>query len=182
MEKLKTNKAKLKKTKSTPWIDCTFYEKVDICEQGRGNENNLLQSYRLIFLALGTTMLIVPNRMEWGILSGGWFGFGGILLSILWLHTCHKRSGLVDDWEVILAELWREANVIDIENHYRGAKTRIADRQRLKDKRLGTLRTWFFPLFTKGRFRSRTVFNVIAPSILLFLSGYIVIRSLFFAT
>lgn len=53
------------------WSGLAWEKKVAICEQGRANENNLLQSYRVIFLAFETTLLVIAFTT----IKGGWGGF-----------------------------------------------------------------------------------------------------------
>lgn len=168
-----TNKTQQKETEASTWTDLDWDKKVTICEQGRATENNLVQSYRLIFIAMGTIILIGAFSVAWTDWRGGLLGIVGVLLAILWFFTCSKRVALVDHWEVMLAGLWRQANLSWIVEHYSEAERRLRYIERVKRRRCGWLRQ-YLPPAAKDMHHARWVLNFIAPIVLLLLSLWVI--------
>ena len=162
--------------KDSEWQKLDWARKVELCEQGRANENNLLQNYRLIFIALETILFATVFGVAWNNLWALIFIFIGIGLAILWMHVTELRGNAVDRWEEILAGLWAkvdksEAGVSELTGHYRGAMER---RKRRKERgRKAVFKGW------DGwkRFRSaRWVLTAFIPFLVIL--GWIVVMEL----
>jgi len=122
--------------KDSEWQKLNWARKVELCEQGRADENNLLQNYRFIFIALETILFAATFGVAWDSLWVLIFVFLGIVLAILWAHVTELRGNAVDRWEEILADLWTkvdksETGVSELARHYTGAVER---RKRRKER------------------------------------------------
>jgi hypothetical protein len=127
--------------------------KVTLCEQGRTNENRLLQSDRTIFIAIETILFTAVFLKLWGNCGGGIVAIVGIFLTFLWWHISDLRGDAVDRWEDSLANLWNEADKLQektkpvlfplnpaaLYNHYHGATLRRTKRLEweMKGARIG---------------------------------------------
>jgi len=115
--------------KYSEWQKLEWAKKVELCEQGRANENNLLQSYRFIFIAVEAILLAAVFNAGWNQLWGGFVALLGLALAILWGHMSELRGNAVTRWEEILASLWAkvdesEGGVSELAGHYGGAVER----------------------------------------------------------
>jgi hypothetical protein len=142
--------------KSSPWDTLNWETRVTICEQARASENNLLQSYRAIFMA--TEMALIIGAFNVNGWLGGVLAISSLLLLPLWVLTCHRRAKLVDQWELMLRQLWVEGDIGEIKSHYIGAVIRSG--------RFITKATLIYS--------ARWVLNYFLPVIVGLLSGYLV--------
>jgi hypothetical protein len=153
--------------KDSEWHKLDWARKVELCEQGRVNENNLLQNDRFIFIALETILFAATFGVAWGNLWALVFAFVGIGLAILWVHVTDLRGNAVDRWEEILSGLWAkvaksEAGVSELTKHYTGAVERR--KRRKKGGRQSVILGWG----GFGRLRSaRWVFTTLIPSLMI---------------
>ena len=159
------------------WICCPWVEKVNICEQGRANENALLQSYRLIFIAMATIFLVATFSVGWTHWWGGLLGMSTIALGILWIITCDKRAALVDDWESMLAELWGQVGLTEIQAHYSDAQRREKTREEMRKGMLNRAKRLL--LSNKDIHHARTVLNLVIPFLLILISVWVTYHCFF---
>lgn len=157
---MKDSKAKNNST----WQNLDWEKKVAICNQSIANEDSLLLTLVIMFIAFEAILFT--------ILIGGWGQWWSIILAvfgigfvILYMDLFEKRGSWVDLWGEMLYWLWEEAGQQDLAEHYKGCVERRCKRQK-KCGRWKVIFGWGHP-FNIGRFKSiRRLLNTFIPLIL----------------
>ncbi|OGN99263.1 MAG: hypothetical protein A2Y89_03465 [Chloroflexi bacterium RBG_13_51_18] len=128
------------------WKDLAWETKVQISEQSRANENDQLQNYRLIFIAIEAILFAVVFGAVWKYLVIVIFvAILGILLTVIWWHVTRLRGEAVDRWEKLLYELWVKVRLTELKSwekklisqlkrRYKGGAIRWEKKQHLKSR------------------------------------------------
>lgn len=122
------------------WGNLEWSRKVELCEQSRANENSLLHSYLMIFIAVETILFAAVFAKGWNQFWGGYVALLGLMLAILWGHVCELSGNRVDRWEEKLNGLWKQAGELELTERYRGAVERRERRR--KQGRLAIFLGW----------------------------------------
>jgi len=151
---LHRNHSGMADNKDSIWQSLEWARKVELCEQGRANEDNLLHSYIITFIALETVLFAAVFSVAWSILWAVLLVSPlGLFLAFLWMHVNELRGNAVDRWTAILAGLWAqvdapkvielEKGILEFAEHYKGGIERREKRRKSGRKAVFLGWGWF---------------------------------------
>lgn len=120
------------------WQKLGWEKRVTISQQGIAQEDSLLHTYVVLFIAVEAMLFATLIAKGWGDLWSIIIAVLGIGLAIIFMFILEKRGNAVDRWGEILSQLWGEAEREEFANHYKGC----VKRREIRQKRCGKF--WVF--------------------------------------
>jgi len=154
-----------KENENQKWQKLEWEKKVTICNQGIANEDSLLLTLVIMFLAFEAILFTILIGVGWGQCWSIILAVFGVGLVIPYVYFFEVRGNAVDLWGEMLHGLWEEADQQELAQYYKGCVERRSKRQ---EKRgwWKVIIGWGH-LFTIGRFKStRRWFTTFVPIIL----------------
>ena len=150
------------KVNNNKWQNLNWEKKVQICQQGIANQDSLLHTYVVIFIALQAMLFVAVFSEGWGQWWSIPIAVMAIGLAILFARLFELRGNAVDRWGEILYALWDEAGESELAAYHKGSVEK-RERRREKFGRFLIFKGW--GLF--GRFNSaRWMLITLMPSVL----------------
>ncbi len=150
---------------NSTWQNLDWEKKVAICNQGIANEDSLLLTLVIMFIALEAMLFTILIAVGWGqwwsIILAGF----GVAFVIPYVYFFEGRGNAVDLWGEMLHGLWEEAGQKELVQYYKGCVERRYRRKK-KCGRWVIIFGWGHP-FDIGRFKStRRWFTTFIPLII----------------
>ena len=144
------------------WQNRDWAERVQICQQGIANEDSLLLTLVIMFIAFEAILFTI-------LIGGGWGQRWSIILAVFgvgsvipYMYFFEIRGNAVDHWGEMLHGLWEEAGQQELAQYYKGCVERRYRRQQKRGRWI-VIFGWGHP-FDMGRFKStRRWFTTFIP-------------------
>jgi len=114
---------------NSTWQNLDWEKKVSICNQSIANEDSLLLTLVIMFIALEAMLFTILITKGWGQLWSIVLAIFGVVLVILYMYLFKRRGNQVDLWGEKLYRLWEEAGQQDLAQHYIGCVERRCKRK-----------------------------------------------------
>ena len=158
------------------WQNLDWEKKIAICNQGIANEDSLLLTLVIMFIAFEAILFTILIGVGWGQWWSIILAVFGVALVIPYIYFFIVRGNAVDYWGEMLHGLWKEAGQQELAQYYKGCVERRC-RGRKKCGWWAIIFGWGH-LFDIGRFKStRRWFTTFIPSILVFVWIWIMVMS-----
>ena len=147
------------------WQSLNWEKRLAISEQGIANEDSLLHTYVIIFIALQAMLFGILIAKGWGQWWSALIAFIGIGIALWFMYLFENRGNTVDLWGEILYGLWGEAGKQELAERYKGCWRRRENRKK-RCGRLINIVGWG-SVFERKRYGSaRRVITTFMPLIL----------------
>ena len=104
-----------KENENQKWQDLEWAKKVQICQQGIANQDTLLYTSVVIFVALEAMFFsAIFSNIKLFPCMNETIAAVGIVVALAFLFIFKRRGDSINRWGVILCELWREIEENDI--------------------------------------------------------------------
>ncbi len=118
-----------KVNKNSTWQNLDWEKKVTICNQGIANEDSLLLTWVIMFIALEAILFTILIGVGWGQCWSIGLTISGVLFVISYMCLFVVRGSRVNLWGEMLYRLLEEAGQQDLAEHYKGCAERRGKRK-----------------------------------------------------